>query len=112
MKIKNKLILNFGILILVSVIIVGINITTFKTMESDSSFVNQAGSLRAMNYKMTELANQTVYRDSSKAKSNLEETMANFEKTLSEVSSGNTELMLNKPTNEATVAGLEQINSR
>lgn len=41
MKIKNKLILNFGILILVSVIIVGINITTFKTMESDSSFVNQ-----------------------------------------------------------------------
>jgi methyl-accepting chemotaxis protein len=112
MKIKNKLILNFGILILVSVIIVGINITTFKTMESDSSFVNQAGSLRAMNYKMTELANQTVYRDSSKARSDLEETMANFEKTLSDVSSGNKELMLNKPTNEATVAGLEQINSR
>ena len=109
MKIKSKLMLNFGVLILLSVVIVGINFITFKTMESDSSFVNQAGSLRAMSFKIAKLSNEVVYSKSSSAGPELEKAMAQFEQTLNFVSEGNSELMLEKPKLETTVVGLEQV---
>ena len=112
MKIKSKLVLNFGILILLSILIVGINFITFTNMESDSSFVNQAGTLRAMNFKMAKLSNQVVSSENPSANEGLENTMAQFEQTLKDVTEGNEELSLEKPTMENTIVGLEQINKR
>lgn len=53
MKIKHKLLLTFGLLILFSVAMVGINYMTYQAMESDANFVNHAGKLRATSYNST-----------------------------------------------------------
>ena len=90
----------------------GINFITFTNMESDSSFVNQAGTLRAMNFKMAKLSNQVVSSENPSANEGLENTMAQFEQTLKDVTEGNEELSLEKPTMENTIVGLEQINKR
>lgn len=52
MKIKHKLLITFGLLILFSVAMVGINYMTYQAMESDANFVNHAGKLRASSYKI------------------------------------------------------------
>ena len=82
MKIKHKLLLTFGFLIVLSFAIVGINFMTYQAMESDASFVNETGRLRATSYKMAQLANVIISESDSNESGNLEETMALFEQIL------------------------------
>lgn len=56
MKIKNQLILSHGILVFIAIIIVVINLFTYKSMESDAYITNQSGKLRMLSYNMLHLS--------------------------------------------------------
>ncbi len=109
MKIKHKLLLTFGLLILFSVAMVGINYMTYQKMESDANFVNHAGKLRASSYKMAQLANIVVNTNDQESKKILEESINQFDIILKDVSEGNTEKGLTVMAHEETKASLTQI---
>ena len=104
MKIKHKLLLTFGLLILFSVAMVGINYMTYQAMESDANFVNHAGKLRATSYKMAQLANIVVNTNDQESKKILEESINQFDVILRDVSEGNTEKGLTDMAHEETKA--------
>ena len=60
MKIKNQLLLTHGILVVLALIIVIINILTYKDMENDANIINQAGKLRMLSYNMAQISNQMI----------------------------------------------------
>lgn len=109
MKIKHKLLLTFGLLVLFSVAMVGINYMTYQAMESDANFVNHAGKLRATSYKMAQLANIVVNTNDQESKKILEESINQFDIILKDVSEGNTEKDLTVMAHEETKASLTQI---
>lgn len=112
MKIKYKLLLTFGLLILLSLAIVGINFITYQTMESDANFVNQAGKLRASSYKMAQLANIIVNTKDQDASKSLEASMSLFDEIINDVSEGNVEKGLSIMTHEETKVELKQISEK
>ena len=112
MKIKHKLLLTFGLLILFSVAMVGINYMTYQAMESDANFVNQAGKLRASSYKMAQLANIIVNANDQESKKILEESIKQFDEILRDVSEGNIDKGLSNMTHEETRAALTQISEK
>lgn len=110
MKIKHKLILSFGLLIITLVAVVGINFTTYQTMASDANFVNNSGKLRATSYKMAQLANVIVNSENQEARDALKESMALFDHILTDVSQGNDELGLKPLTHKETIESLSAVN--
>ena len=112
MKIKHKLLLTFGLLILFSVAMVGINYMTYQAMESDANFVNQAGKLRASSYKMAQLANIIVNTNDQEFKKILEESINQFDEILRDVSEGNIDKGLSNMTHEETKVALTQISEK
>lgn len=112
MKIKHKLIVTFGLLILFTMTIVGINYMTYHAIESDANFVNNAGKLRATSYKMAQLANIVVNENNQESKKELEESINQFDKILTDVSEGNTEKGLSIMKHEETKAALTQISGK
>ena len=112
MKIKHKLIVTFGLLILFTMTIVGINYMTYHAIESDANFVNNAGKLRATSYKMAQLANIVVNENNQESKKELEESINQFDKILTDVSEGNTEKGLSIMKHEETKAALTQISEK
>ncbi|MGI6751138.1 MAG: diguanylate cyclase domain-containing protein [Anaerovoracaceae bacterium] len=58
MRIKNRLLLTHGLLVLLSLLIIFINITEYKGMESDSFAINRAGKLRSLSYNMGLITSQ------------------------------------------------------
>lgn len=112
MKIKHKLLLTFGLLILFSVAMVGINYMTYQAMESDANFVNHAGKLRASSYKMAQLANIIVNANDQESKKILEESIIQFDEILRDVSEGNIDKGLSNMTHEETRAALTQISEK
>ena len=112
MKIKHKLIVTFGLLILFTMTMVGINYMTYHAIESDANFVNNAGKLRATSYKMAQLANIVVNENNQESKKELEESINQFDKILTDVSEGNTEKGLSIMKHEETKAALTQISEK
>lgn len=109
MKIKHKLLLTFGLLIIFTMAIVGINYITYQAMESDANFVNNAGKLRATSYKMAQLANIIVSTNDQESKQILEESMNLFDEITNDLIEGNTEKGLSVVTHEETKNFLTQI---
>lgn len=109
MKIKHKLLLTFGLLIIFTMAIVGINYMTYQAMESDANFVNNAGKLRASSYKMAQLANIVVSTNDQESKQILEESMNLFDEITNDLTEGNTEKGLSVVTHEETKDFLTQI---
>lgn len=112
MKIKHKLLMTFGLLIILSFAIVGINFMTYQAMESDANFVNHSGKLRATSYKMAQLANVAIASKDETASKSLEESMILFDAILNDVSLGNPEKGLNRLTHESTEAQLTEITQK
>lgn len=112
MKIKHKLLLTFGLLVLFSVVMVGINYMTYQAMESDANFVNHAGKLRASSYKMAQLANIVVSTDDQESKKILGESINQFDEILRDVLEGNIEKGLSNMTHEETKTVLIQIGEK
>lgn len=109
MKIKHKLLLTFGLLIIFTMAIVGINYMTYQAMESDANFVNNAGKLRASSYKRAQLANIVVSTNDQESKQILEESMNLFDEITNDLTEGNTEKGLSVVTHEETKNFLTQI---
>lgn len=112
MKIKNKLILSFGIMIILSFTIVGINFVTYQAMASDANFVNHAGKLRASSYRMAQLANIISVNGDAEASKGLEEAVVLFDQILKDISEGNSEMGLSKLTHTETESKLKAINDK
>lgn len=56
MTIKTKLSIIFSTFSILIIAVVGINFFTYKSMDSDANFVNQAGRLRANSFRMAYLS--------------------------------------------------------
>lgn len=112
MKIKNKLLLTFGIMIILSFTIVGINFVTYQAMASDANFVNYAGKLRASSYRMAQLANIIAVDKDAEASKGLEETVMLFDQILKDISEGNPEIGLSRLTHAQTELKLKAINDK
>ncbi len=93
MKIKKQLLLTHGILVILSILIVLINVLSYKGMESDSILVNHAGKLRALSYNMVQLTNKinnSENQDSIRIlKANLKLKIEEFDSTLLFLIEGN-----------------------
>jgi len=112
MKIKHKLLLTFGFLIVLSFTIVVINFITYKAMESDANFVNHSGKLRATSYKMAQLSNVIAVSKDDEARQNLEESVNLFDEILIDISQGNSEKGLSELAHDETKAALIQITQK
>lgn len=112
MKIKHKLLLTFGLLIALAFSIVGINLVTYQTMESDANFVNHSGKLRATSYKMAQLSNVVIATEDSAAATTLNESITLFDTILSDVTNGNDKLGLSPMAHEATLSKLNTISDK
>ncbi len=109
MKIKFKLLLTFGLLIVLSFGIVGINLMTYQTMESDADFVNYSGKLRATSYKMAHLSNILMDNRNQESTKELEESIVLFDTILMNITSGNDALGLTKLVHKPTMEELSNI---
>lgn len=112
MKIKHKLLLTLGLLIIFTMAIVGINYMTYQAMESDANFVNNAGKLRATSYKMAQLANIVVSTNDQESKQVLEESMNLFDEITNDLTKGNIEKGLSIVTHKKTMDFLTQIEGK
>lgn len=113
MKIKYKLLLTYGILVILSFAIVGVNLLTFQTMESDSNFVNYSGKLRATSYKMAQLSNVLINsKDDEKPRKELEENILLYDSILNNIYYGNAELGMSKLTHMPTIEKLIHIKEQ
>ena len=110
MKIKHKLQITFGALIIVAFIIAGVNYQTYKVLDSHSTTINYSGRLRATSYRMNFLANLPMDPDHDKrVDDELKETFAIFETILAGIKDGNPELGLEKMDDPATIERVDQI---
>lgn len=109
MKIKFKLLLAFGLLIFLSFGIVGMNLITYQTMESDANFVNYSGKLRATSYKMAQLSNVYIDTQSVETAKELEESIALFDTIIQNITVGNDSLGLSKLEHQQTIDELDNI---
>lgn len=111
MKIKHKLITTFGILIIASWIIAGVNFATYQTIAMDANFVNNAGKLRATSYKMAQLGNIIVQENDSASREELSSNIEIFDSILDDLINGKEELGLNKLNHEETKNQLIEITN-
>lgn len=60
MKIKTKLLMIFSLMIVFFVVVVGLNLLTYSSLDSDSAFINNSGRIRANSYRMAYLSERAV----------------------------------------------------
>ena len=96
MKIKYRLILTNGLLVILAFAIVGMNFLTFNTMENDSNFINYSGKLRAESFKMAQLSNVIIHENNSTLKQDLTESMARFDLLILSLNEGSDDLSIVK----------------
>ncbi len=113
MKIRGKVIL--VIVLFVALLFAGfiLNFTTYIKLETDSTFVNNAGRIRANSYRMAYLSNVIAKNPSSFAKEKevLKERIDFVDTIITGLQEGNESLGLQKLTNEeikTMMAGLDQ----
>lgn len=109
MKIKHKLLLTFGTLIILSFVIVAINYFTYQTMESDANFVNEAGKLRATGYRMAQLSNIISANADIQKATELENTIFVFDEILQDITLGNPSKGLSALSHDKTSVQLKSI---
>lgn len=109
MKIKHKLLLTFGTLIILSFVIVVINYFTYQTMESDANFVNEAGKLRATGYRMAQLSNIISANADIQKATELENTIFVFDEILQDITLGNPSKGLSALSHDKTSVQLKSI---
>lgn len=112
MKIKHKLLTSFGILILLSLIIVISNYFTYEAIQNDAQFVNQSGKLRAISYKMAQLSNVAVTSKDTAALTSLKESITQFDNILTDVIEGSAELELAKLKHGETLSQMTDIKDK
>ena len=112
MKIKHKLLITFGLLIVLSFAIVGINFMTYQAMESDANFVNHSGKLRASSYRMAQLANVVISSNDENVKKSLETSIKLFDEIIKSISEGDSEKGLSTLQHEETIIALTQITEK
>lgn len=109
MKIKHRLILTYGLLVILAFAIVGINFITFNTIESDSNFINYSGKLRAESFKMAQLSNVIINHSNSNLKKDLTESINRFDFLILSLKEGSTELNIIKLDHQPTQLKLRNI---
>ena len=112
MKIKHKLLVAFGFLIVMAFVIVGINSATYETLDSDANIVNHSGKLRATSYKMAQLSNVLVASKSDETAKELEDSIILFDEILADISTGNSEKGLSKVSHDPTIEMFDIINEK
>lgn len=111
MKIKYKLMLTYGFLVVLAFIIVSGNLLIFNTMESDSCFVNHSGKLRATSYKMSQLSNVLMNNKEQVVKDELEESIRYFDLLLNSLYQGDPQLGMAKLVHKPTIKRLDHIKN-
>ncbi len=92
------------------VVVVG-NLIIFKTMESDSNFVNYSGKLRATSYKMAQLSNVLINGKDQITGNKLEKNIQYFESLITTLPTGDHKLGMSPPTHKATIEKLNHIKT-
>lgn len=92
------------------VVVVG-NLIIFKTMESDSNFVNYSGKLRATSYKMAQLSNVLINSKDQITGNKLEKNIQYFESLITTLPTGDNKLGMSPPTHKATIEKLNHIKT-
>ena len=109
MKIKNKLMMTYGILVILAFLIVLGNLMIFETMDSDSSFVNYSGKMRATSYKIAQLSNVLINNNDQIIKDELEENIKYFEYLMLSLLNGDRDLGITKLTHGPTIEKMNHI---
>ena len=112
MKIKHKLLAAFSLLIVMAFVIVGINLITYKTMESDANFVNHSGKLRATSYKMAQLSNVIIANKNLESSKELEENIILFDEILLDISKGDRKKGLSELTHDPSIEKFNAISEK
>ena len=109
MKINTQLLLSQGLLVMLSVVIVLLNIATFKNIESDANFINYAGRLRFLNYNMAHMSHEIIMNDDNTltTKQELIATMDEYEILLDRLIEGCPDISLKKLNHQKTLADIE-----
>jgi len=95
MKIKHKILMTFGVLVVFIFTIVGVNLQSYNTLENDAIFVNYAGRIRATTFRMGLLANLYSQDNQDESlKKELQETLEIFDTLLNGIRYGDEELGL------------------
>ncbi|EHQ91253.1 methyl-accepting chemotaxis protein [Desulfosporosinus youngiae] len=114
MRIKVKLLLVFSIMMFLSVAIVGLNLMTYKSLDSDAVFVNNSGKLRANSYRMAYLSEQILNSGAGqqRASEQLLERIAFFDNLIKSLINGDTELGLKKLEQPEMLQKLQAIKNK
>jgi len=114
MKIKVKLLLVFTVMILLSISIVGLNLMTYKSLDSDATFVNYSGKLRANSYRMAYLSERIIIGGvNQQAESKqLLERISSFDNLMKSLINGDSALGLKKLQQPEMQQKLQAIESK
>lgn len=114
MTIKTKLSIIFSTFSVLIIAVVGINFFTYKSMDSDANFVNQAGRLRANSYRMAYLSSHIVLNNESGTEDNklLLERVQYFDNLLMSLQKGDAETGLKAPKAEEIILQLQDIQKK
>lgn len=114
MTIKTKLSIIFSTFSILIIAVVGINFFTYKSMDSDANFVNQAGRLRANSFRMAYLSSNIVLNNKSGTEDNklLLERVQYFDNLLMSLQKGDAETGLKAPTAEEIIVQLQDIQNK
>lgn len=111
MKIKDRLMLTYGLLVILAFLVVVGNLIIFNTTENDSKFVNGLGRLRATSYKMAQLSNVVVNSEEQIAANELEISMEYFEYLITTLPKGDLDYGIKLSTHKPTIEKLSYIKT-
>ena len=108
MKINTQLLLSQSLLIILSLLIVVLNIFTFYNIRSDANFINYAGKLRVLNYKMVHISHEIAMGidNASNAKEELLETIGKYETIIDKLIEGDPDSKLKKLQHKSTLKSI------
>ncbi|MDF2989188.1 MAG: methyl-accepting chemotaxis protein [Eubacterium sp.] len=114
MTIKTKLSIIFSTFSILIIAVVGINFLTYKSMDSDANFVNQAGRLRANSFRMAYLSSHIVLNNETGTEDNklLLERVQYFDNLLMSLQKGDAETGLKAPKAEEISVQLQDIQNK
>lgn len=112
--IRNKLSLSLASLILMIFLIVGLNFYAYTNIDADSDFINHAGRMRAMSYKMAQLSANLIHNegDMQAQSKGLSDRIVTFDKTINGLIDGDADLGLKKQENPEVIKALESIRGQ
>lgn len=114
MKIKLKLLLVFSIMVFLSVATVGLNLMTYKSLDSDAVFVNYSGKLRANSYRMAYLSERIIIGgvDQQTESKQLMERVVFFDELIKSLINGDADIGLKKLQHTEMLKAMQAIESR